>query len=79
MTDHTPPTVPAYLMRDVNKYYGKFRALNGIDLTLGEGKIIGLLGKNGAGKSTLMRCMLGFLSFTGDINLGSRPIKHRDK
>lgn len=79
MTDHIPSTIPAYQMRDVSKYYGKFQALSGVDLSLGEGKIIGLLGKNGAGKSTLMRCMLGFLSFSGDISLGSRPIKHRDK
>lgn len=79
MTDHIPNPVPAYQMRGVNKFYGKFQALNGVELTLGEGKIIGLLGKNGAGKSTLMRCMLGFLSFEGEISLNSRAIKHRDK
>lgn len=70
---------PGYKLRDVNKYYGKFQALKGVDLELGTGRIIGLLGKNGAGKSTLMRCMLGFLSFKGNIGLDGKAIQHRDK
>lgn len=79
VTDITPNGAPIYDLQGVSKYYGKFRALDGVSLGLGEGRIIGLLGKNGAGKSTLMRCMLGFLSFSGSIRLNQRPINHRDK
>jgi len=67
-----------YQIRNLNKFYGKFQALNDVSLTLPEGRIIGLLGKNGAGKSTLMRCMLGFLSHQGQILLDDEPIVHRD-
>lgn len=69
---------PSYEIRNVTKYYGKFKALDKVNLSLAPGKIIGLLGKNGAGKSTLMRCMLGFLAHQGEVLLDSTPIKHRD-
>ncbi|MBN2460880.1 MAG: ABC transporter ATP-binding protein [Candidatus Cloacimonetes bacterium] len=63
----------------LTKYYGKLKALDDIDLSLSEGRIIGLLGKNGAGKSTLMRCILGFLRFQGNIRVMGIPIHlHRE-
>ena len=43
------------------KQYGKFTALKGIDLSLPEGKIIGLLGPNGSGKTTLIKLASGLL------------------
>lgn len=61
----------SYQLSNVSKYYGKFKALDDVNLTLEQGKIIGLLGKNGAGKSTLMRCMLGFLKHSGEISYHS--------
>ena len=67
-----------YQTHNLNKDYGKFRALEGVNLTLGEGRIIGLLGKNGAGKSTLMRCLLGFLSHGGEVTLGGKPVSRHD-
>ena len=39
------------------KDFGSFRALDGIDLELGKGKLVGLIGPNGCGKSTMMRCI----------------------
>ncbi|MCD4817120.1 MAG: ABC transporter ATP-binding protein [Candidatus Cloacimonetes bacterium] len=64
---------------NVSKYYGKFKALDGVNLNIPQGRIIGLLGKNGAGKSTLLRCILGFLKYDGDIKIMDRPVneKHR--
>jgi len=76
--DNKQPLPDAYDIRNLSKNYGKFKALDNVNLTLPEGKIIGLLGKNGAGKSTLMRCMLGFLNHDGTVSLDGRQIKHRD-
>lgn len=67
-----------YQTSNLTKFYGKFQALKDVNLSLGRGRIIGLLGKNGAGKSTLMRCLLGFLNHKGSVKLGDMEIKHRD-
>ncbi len=67
-----------YQTQHLTKYYRKFKALDDVNLSLGRGKIIGLLGKNGAGKSTLMRCMLGFLNHEGEVSLSGQRIDHRD-
>ncbi len=76
--DQKVPIPDAYSVQNVSKYYGKFKALDEVNLLLPEGKIIGLLGKNGAGKSTLMRCMLGFLKHEGQVYLDAQIIPHRD-
>ena len=47
------------------KNFGKFRALDGLDLTVQEGEVHGFLGPNGAGKSTTIRVLLGLLRTTG--------------
>src|SRR3954467_8711537 len=55
-------TVPAALaVRDLRKRYGATEALKGIDLTVGEGELVGLLGPNGAGKSTLVKIVCGLV------------------
>jgi ABC-2 type transport system ATP-binding protein len=46
---------------DLKKQYGNFTALNGINLTLNKGKIIGLLGPNGSGKTTFIKLCSGLL------------------
>jgi simple sugar transport system ATP-binding protein len=46
-------------MRDIHKSYGPVRANRGIDLTVPQGRIVGLLGENGSGKSTLMKVLFG--------------------
>src|SRR5688572_6294796 len=43
------------------KRYGRFAALNGLDLRVERGEIFALLGPNGAGKTTTMRILMGFL------------------
>ena len=45
----------------LSKNFGRFQALDGVDLTISEGEIFGFLGPNGAGKSTTIRCMMGFM------------------
>ncbi|MBV9828174.1 MAG: ABC transporter ATP-binding protein [Alphaproteobacteria bacterium] len=49
----------------VSKSFGAFRALDGADLTVDEGELIGLIGPNGAGKSTFFNCLVGDLPPTG--------------
>lgn len=47
--------------KSLSKSYGKFQALNQVDLTIEPGKIIGLLGPNGSGKSTLLKLINNLL------------------
>jgi branched-chain amino acid transport system ATP-binding protein len=43
----------------LSAWYGEARALRGVDLEVGEGEIVTLVGRNGAGKTTLLRCVMG--------------------
>jgi branched-chain amino acid transport system ATP-binding protein len=52
-------TSPLLSVRGVKAYYGSIAALNGIDIDVGEGEIVALIGANGAGKSTLMMTIFG--------------------
>lgn len=47
--------------RDISKNYGTFPALTGINLDIGAGRIVGLLGPNGSGKTTLIKLTAGLL------------------
>lgn len=49
----------AIQIQHLNKYIGKQHVLRDVNLTIGDGEVIGLLGPNGAGKSTLMKIMVG--------------------
>jgi len=50
---------PLLSIRGVETYYGKIRALKGVDLDVYEGEIVTLIGSNGAGKTTLMMTVCG--------------------
>ena len=67
-------------LKDVHAFYGPVQVLFGIDLTVGEGEIVALLGTNGAGKTTILRVVSGTLEpksghvqFRGESLLGKRP------
>ena len=49
----------AIRVEHLNKYIGKQHVLKDVNLTIGDGEVIGLLGPNGAGKSTLMKILVG--------------------
>ncbi len=61
--------------RDLTKSYGPKTALNGLNLTLEKGKIIGLLGPNGSGKSTFIKLCNGIIQPTkGEILIGGHEV-----
>ena len=66
--------------RGLRKIYGDTVALAGIDLTVQEGRILGLIGPNGAGKSTALNAILGLTSHEGSLKvLGRDPWTERDQ
>src|SRR5580658_9380577 len=66
--------------RGLAKTYGKSVALDGVDLTVGEGRILGLIGPNGAGKTTALSAILGLTPYQGQLKvLGREPWSDRDR
>ena len=58
----------------VSRRFGGFTAVDGVDLAVGPGEIVGLLGANGAGKTTLIRMLLGLLpASAGQVRLFGGP------
>jgi ABC-2 type transport system ATP-binding protein len=65
--------------RGLRKTYGSTVALDGVDLRVEEGRIVGLVGPNGAGKSTALNAMLGLTPYQGELTvLGRNPWTERD-
>jgi ABC-2 type transport system ATP-binding protein len=66
--------------RGLRKAFGTTIALDGIDLHVEEGRILGLIGPNGAGKSTALNAILGLTSYQGELRvLGRDPWTERDQ
>ena len=71
----------ALAVRGLRKRYGSVEALKGVDLTVGEGELVGLLGPNGAGKSTLVKIAVGLVrpsagvAEVAGVRAGSRPAR----
>lgn len=61
----------------LKKYYGKFRALDGLTMNVPKGSIYGFVGKNGAGKTTLIRLICG-LQFPNDGEFRLYNVKNND-
>lgn len=65
--------------RGLRKAYRKTVALEGVDLEVAQGRIVGLLGPNGAGKSTALQAILGLISHEGGLKvLGLDPWTDRE-
>jgi ABC-2 type transport system ATP-binding protein len=64
----------------LRKAFGKNIALDGIDLRVEEGRILGLIGPNGAGKTTALNAILGLTPYQGELRvLGRDPWTERDQ
>ncbi|MGK2933888.1 MAG: ABC transporter ATP-binding protein [Gemmatimonadaceae bacterium] len=72
-------------LRSLTKRYGKFTAVDSIDLTVARGEIFGFLGPNGAGKTTTLRMIAGILLPTagtvriGDVDVVQQPLLAKAK
>src|SRR6201997_370228 len=66
--------------RGLRKAFGTTVALDGVDLRIEEGRILGLIGPNGAGKTTALNTILGLTSYQGELKvLGRNPWTERDQ
>jgi ABC-2 type transport system ATP-binding protein len=66
--------------RGLRKTYGTTIAVDGVDVHVEEGRILGLIGPNGAGKSTVLNAMLGLTPYQGELKvLGHDPWTERDQ
>jgi ABC-2 type transport system ATP-binding protein len=66
--------------RGLRKVFGATVALDGVDLRVEEGRILGLIGPNGAGKSTALNAILGLTQYQGELKvLGRDPWNERDE
>lgn len=75
MTAHQDPLIQA---RGLGLQYGRKRALDGLDFTIGRGRVVGLLGHNGAGKTSLMKALVGLADHEGSLQvLGMQPRRDR--
>jgi branched-chain amino acid transport system ATP-binding protein len=57
----TGAPAPLLALHDVRVSYGRIEAVRGVDLTVGAGEFVGVIGSNGAGKSSLLRALAGVL------------------
>lgn len=70
MTDATHARESVVRVRGLTKAYGGRTVLNGIDLELAPGQIVGLMGDNGSGKTTLLKILAGLLAdWEGDVRV----------
>ncbi|MDQ3822295.1 MAG: ABC transporter ATP-binding protein [Actinomycetota bacterium] len=69
--------MPLLELHGVEARYGPVKALHGVDLAVGEGEIVAVLGANGAGKTTTLRAVSGTVRRTGRIVFDGRPIERR--
>jgi branched-chain amino acid transport system ATP-binding protein len=56
----------------LHAFYGKSHVLRGVDLHVGEGEIVSLLGRNGAGRSTTVKAVMGLVEGRGSVRWRGR-------
>jgi iron(III) transport system ATP-binding protein len=65
----------AVTLKKLTKYFGRFKAIDNMDLAISDGEFFTLLGPSGCGKTTTMRIVAGFIDpDEGDVFFGDRRI-----
>ena len=62
-------------VRDLHAWYGPSHVLHGVDLEVGAGEVVALLGRNGSGRSTTARALMGLVDCEGEIRWRGRDIR----
>ncbi|HJV74237.1 MAG TPA: ABC transporter ATP-binding protein [Noviherbaspirillum sp.] len=61
-------------IKDLHAFYGKSHVLHGVDMRVGEGEIVSLLGRNGVGRSTTVKAAMGQVDVEGSIRFKGEEI-----
>ena len=61
-------------VKGLHAYYGKSHVLHGVDLRIGQGEIVSLLGRNGVGRSTLVKAAMGQVQATGSVRFKGQEL-----
>ena len=64
-------------VRGLNAWYGKSHILHGVDLQVGEGETVSLLGRNGVGRSTVLRALMGHVQASGSMRFQGQELLGR--
>jgi iron/zinc/copper transport system ATP-binding protein len=66
-------------IKDLDVAYGNNQVLKNINLEVGSGEIVAIIGPNGSGKTTLLKALLNLVSFRGELKLEGKPIQEQLK
>jgi branched-chain amino acid transport system ATP-binding protein len=61
-------------LQGLHAYYGKSHILHGVDMKVGEGEIVALLGRNGSGRSTTVKTIMGLVTGVGSVKFRNQEI-----
>jgi branched-chain amino acid transport system ATP-binding protein len=69
-------TTPLLAVRNLQAWYGKSHVLHGVDLHIGAGEIVSLLGRNGGGRSTTAKAIMGLVERSGSVRFNGEELAH---
>ena len=61
-------------IENLHAYYGKSHVLHGVNLEIGKGEIVALLGRNGSGRSTTAKAIMGLVDWEGSLQWRGQPL-----
>lgn len=68
---------PLLRVENLQAWYGKSHVLHGVDLAVGRGEIVSLLGRNGVGRSTTAKAIMGLVKATGSVRFKAQELTRR--